>query len=117
MNSQLMIKSHQSDASSWWSLPTRQALTLRIGAGGRELKVRQGRLWITATAPAGQPSADVWLSVDETVRLPAGCQVVMEAWPDARFELLVPPMAALCPVSHLRTVFLGVNGPCALRQV
>ncbi|MES2887567.1 MAG: DUF2917 domain-containing protein [Pseudomonadota bacterium] len=94
MNHPLMTKSQQSDASSWWSLPSHQALTLRIGAGARELKVRRGRLWLTATVRAGQPSADIWLSAGEWVRLPAGCRVVIEAWPEAHFELLVPPMAA-----------------------
>ena len=93
MNSPLMLKSQQFDATSMWCLPRHQALTLRLGAGGRELKVRQGRLWITATGRAGQTPPDLWLSAGEWVRLPAGCRVVIEAWPEAHFELLVPPVA------------------------
>jgi hypothetical protein len=36
---------------------------------------------------------DVWLLAGESLELPAGLTVVIEAWPSARFQLLVPPKA------------------------
>ena len=97
METQLMRNMQQSDASSVWSVPAGQAITLRIGRGGREFKVREGRAWLTLTARRNSDSAlpsDIWVSAGERVYLPAGCRVVIEGWPEARFELLVPPLAA-----------------------
>ncbi len=96
METQLMRNMQQSDASSVWSLPAGEAITLRIGRGGREFKVREGRAWLTLTARRGNSllPSDIWVSAGERVFLPAGCQVVIEGWPEARFELLEPPLTA-----------------------
>lgn len=91
MESQLMTKMHQCDASTAWHLPQHKAITLRIGSGGRLIQVRHGRLWLTFTGRLGHPPADQWLSADERLHLPAGSTVVVEGWPQAHFELLVPP--------------------------
>lgn len=73
-----------------------------------ELQVVEGRLWVTSSNEAGDtphwwsglqlteggdtPDAhdvlDHWLGAGETLVLPAGTRVVLEAWPTARFLLL-----------------------------
>lgn len=68
-------------------------MTLRIGPGPRVLQVREGRLWLTSPGSADELSMDVWMLSGESVELPDGLAVVLEAWPSARFELLVPPKA------------------------
>lgn len=57
------------------------------------LQVCEGRLWLTTSGTAHRASMDVWLVPGDSVALPAGLTVVMEAWPSARFQLLVPPAA------------------------
>ena len=50
------------------------------------LEVAEGRLWIAHTGRAGRAAADVVLREGETLRLQAGDRLVMEGWPQARFE-------------------------------
>ncbi len=90
MNAEFMNKVHQSDATAW-SLPQGRSLTLRVGPGARAIQVLEGRLWLTSPGNARDASIDVWLVAGDTLELPAGLEVVMEAWPKARFCLLVPP--------------------------
>ena len=68
-------------------------MTVPIGPGPRVLQVVDGRLWLTAPGTVDEPSTDFWLVAGESLELPEGVSVVMEAWSDTRFELLVPPKA------------------------
>lgn len=63
-----------------------QALTLSAARSPRRLVVTHGRLWLTT---AGD-EADHWLGAGEGMTLPAGREAVVEAWPDAAFQLLQP---------------------------
>ena len=63
-----------------------QALTLAAARTPRRLVVIGGRLWLTV---AGQAD-DHWLRAGEGLTLAAGQSVVVEAWPEASFQLLQP---------------------------
>ena len=78
---------------SLWSVSQGEALSLSIGPGSRELSVTQGRLWLTLRGELEEPAEDHWLEPGQSVHLPSGSRVVMEAWPQAQFQLLVPPSA------------------------
>ena len=67
-----------------------QALTLQAAAMPRRLVVTQGRLWLTV---AGE-GEDHWLGAGDGLTLRAGCAAVVEAWPQAAFQLLQPAPAA-----------------------
>lgn len=92
MNQEFMQKVQRSSGSVW-SLPARESITLRVGPGPRVVQVCEGRLWLTSAGTADEASMDVWLVAGDSLELPAGLKVVMEAWPNARFQLLVPPRA------------------------
>ena len=57
------------------------------------LRVCEGRLWLTTAGTADEAATDLWLEPGEEVELASGLEVVMEAWPTARYQLLVPPSA------------------------
>lgn len=76
---------------SVWSVSQGEAMSLSIGPGLRELSVTEGRLWLTLRGELDQPAEDYWLESGQSVQLPSGSRVVMEAWPQAQFQLLVPP--------------------------
>jgi hypothetical protein len=97
MNTRYMQKVQRS-GDSVWSLPARASTTLRVGPGPRVVQVCEGRLWVTATGTRDAEPVDVWLAAGDTLDLPDGLTVVVEAWPSARFQLLVPPQA--CDRSH-----------------
>ena len=63
-----------------------QALTLAASRGPRRLVVTSGRLWLTVAGGTD----DHWLHIGEHLTLPAGAEVVAEAWPEASFQLLQP---------------------------
>jgi len=86
---------HPAYAGTAWELGQGQALSLPIGPGARELRVLEGRVWLTRGGRADRPAQDVWLAAGEAIILGSGEQVVLESWPSARFQLLVPPLA--CP--------------------
>ncbi len=93
MNTEVMNKTQQSDAASW-ALAQGQALTLPIGPGDRLLRVSEGRVW--ATRLHGEPGllpADAWLEPGDSLQVESGAVLVVEGWPAARFQLLVPPRA------------------------
>ena len=96
MNSTLMRKSQRS-GDSIWSLPARTSRTLRVGPGARVLQVQDGRLWLTTSGTADEAATDLWLEAGESVELGDGLEVVMEAWPTARYQLMVPPSACRAP--------------------
>lgn len=85
------IQSTHDDAA--WSLDAGEAMRLPIGPGRRELRVLEGRIWITQQGLPDMPSHDYWLQSGEALDLPSGAELVVEAWPTARFQLLVPPQA------------------------
>lgn len=78
-----------------WSLSHGEALSLTIGPGQRELSVAEGRLWLTREGNADTAAEDIWLLPGQSVQLASGSRIVVEAWPVAQFQLLVPPSA--CP--------------------
>ena len=92
MNSTLMRKSQRSGDSTW-ALPVQTPRTLRVGPGPRVLQVQEGRLWLTTAGTADEAATDLWLEAGESVDLAHGLEVVMEAWPAARYQLMVPPSA------------------------
>jgi ferric-dicitrate binding protein FerR (iron transport regulator) len=63
-----------------------QALTLDATRAPRRLVVTSGRLWLTVTGGCD----DHWLAAGEGLTLAAGQQAVVEAWPQASFQLLQP---------------------------
>jgi hypothetical protein len=63
-----------------------QALTLAATRAPRRLVVTSGRLWLTVTGGCD----DHWLAAGEGLTLAAGEQIVVEAWPQASFQLLQP---------------------------
>lgn len=78
-----------SQSQSLWTLSQGEALSLDIGPGERELSVAQGRLWLTQAGSL----EDLWLEPGQSVQLAGGARVVVEGWPQAQFQLLVPPSA------------------------
>jgi hypothetical protein len=86
-----------SDARFLTHLRPGQALTLAPAREPRRLRVCSGRLWLTWAGSA----EDHWLHAGQALTLPAGCAVVAEAWPEARFELLLAPQPARPPSCQL----------------
>ena len=82
------MNDEQANPSSW-HVEKGEALSLSIGPGARALLVVQGRVWLTQSGCSG----DLWLQAGQSVELDAGQEVLIEAWPEAQFQLLVPPCA------------------------
>ncbi|WP_310384898.1 DUF2917 domain-containing protein [Roseateles sp.] len=82
-----------SHSQALWFLAPGEALSLEIGPGARELAVAKGRVWLTRQGRVQTPAEDEWLEAGQSVALAAGSRVVLEAWPQAAFQLLVPPAA------------------------
>lgn len=74
-------------------LSSGQALTLAATRGPRHLVVVSGRLWLTIAGGAD----DHWLSAGEGLTLARGQEAVVEAWPEAAFQLLQPAAARRPP--------------------
>jgi len=114
-----------SNQQALWRLEPGQALSFKIGPGARELQVTAGRVWLTeANGQVSDPSAetksqlpaDVWLHAGESLRLSSGTQVLLEGWPTAQFQLLVPPCPELGGQQHrLATTGRGQQG--AIRRL
>jgi hypothetical protein len=83
-----------SNTQSVWHLDGGRALTLAGGAEARHLAVARGRVWLTLSGTATEPAEDQWLEAGEAVALAPGQTAVLEGWPAADFELLVPPTSA-----------------------
>lgn len=83
-----------SDAQSVWHLDGGRALTLAGGGESRRLAVARGRVWLTLSGTADEPAEDQWLEAGQAVALAPGQTAVLEGWPAADFELLVPPASA-----------------------
>lgn len=80
-------------AAADWALADQAVRALRIGPGPRALRVEAGCLWLTANGRPGRPAADHVLQAGDSLWLPAGIEVLIEAWGAARFSLRVPPAA------------------------
>ena len=82
------------DSAALWRLSPGQTVALPAARSARWLRLREGRLWVTAqgrsTAP---PPDDWWLAAGESLRLPPGTPLLAEGWPAASFELLEEPQA------------------------
>ena len=76
-----------SEQQAMWSVEKGEALSLAIGPGARALNVVRGRVWITQRGRG----EDLWLDAGQSVQLDEGEELLIEAWPDAQFQLLVPP--------------------------
>lgn len=85
------MKNVQESADAVWLLGRGASMTLRIGPGPRILQVLQGRLWVTTSGTRKEAATDVWLEPGEALELAHGLALVVEGWPQARFQLLVPP--------------------------
>lgn len=85
----------QAPDAATWSLAAGHARRLNIGPGARWLRVCAGRLWITRMQAdsAARQLEDVWLQAGDSLAVESGEQLLVEAGPSARFQLLVPPQA------------------------
>ena len=83
-----------SDAQSTWHLDGGRALTLEAGAEARRLSVARGRVWLTLSGTTDEPAEDTWLDAGQSVALAPGQAAVLEGWPAADFQVLVPPAAS-----------------------
>ncbi len=83
---------HSAGSKDAWHLARQQVRRMTIGPGPRRLQVQSGCLWLTIDR-AGDAAEDVWLTPGDSVELPTGARLLLEAWPEARFDLLVPPTA------------------------
>jgi len=80
-----------SSGPALWQLQAGQAMAFTVGPGPRELLVTAGRVWLTRPAKSGEMPEDIWLEPGSSLRLVSGEEVLLEAWPSAQFQLLVPP--------------------------
>ncbi|MFG6432822.1 DUF2917 domain-containing protein [Roseateles sp. LYH14W] len=96
-----------SDAQSVWHLAGGRALTLAGAAEARRLSVARGRVWLTLSGTTDAPAEDKWLEAGEALALAPGQTAVLEGWPAAEFELLVPPTSAAASRGFLGRRFLG----------
>ena len=96
-----------SDAQSTWHLDGGRALTLAGGAEMRRLSVARGRVWLTLSGTPERPAEDCWLEAGQAVALAPGQTAVLEGWPAADFEVLVPPTSAAAGGGLLGRRLLG----------
>ena len=94
----------QFSAPAPWELARGEALSLDIGPGARELSVTEGRVWLTQSGVL----EDLWLSPGQSVLLASGARVVVEGYPAAKFQLLVPPAA--CRVQRRKASAAPASG-------
>jgi len=95
------------DAQSVWHLDGGRAMTLAGGAEARRLSVARGRVWLTVSGTADEPAKDQWLEAGEAMALAPGQTAVLEGWPAADFELLVPPTSAAANRGFFGRRFFG----------
>ena len=87
------MRDQQQFSDAYWSVGAGQVRTLRIGPGMRVLRVAEGPLWLTVSGTPDDPPQDLWLEGGEAVLLDSGAEIVVEGWPAASFQLIVPPQA------------------------
>lgn len=84
-----MIDGQQSPAAEWRLAPG-EACSWRA-PGPHVLQVVEGRLWLARTRHGERAAEDVVLAAGEALRLDAGDRLVLEGWPQARFEFKLAP--------------------------
>jgi hypothetical protein len=92
MDTSLMTQAQESDVQ--WELPEGAALRLSATPAPRVLAVTAGRVWLTSSSAGADSAPDVWLEAGETARVAPDDEVVLEAWPRARFTVLESPAAS-----------------------
>jgi hypothetical protein len=95
------MRDQQQLAGALWSVGVGQVRTLHIGPGVRLLRVAEGPLWLTVSGTPDDPPQDLWLQAGEAVLLDSGAEIVVEGWPAASFQLIVPPQACSGQASAL----------------
>jgi Protein of unknown function (DUF2917) len=100
MDTSLMTQPQESDVQ--WNLSEGTALRLSAAPTPRVLAVTAGRVWLTSSSAAADPAPDVWLAAGESARVAPDDEVVLEAWPRARFTLLESPAASPRRLSSAR---------------
>ncbi|MCY4755387.1 DUF2917 domain-containing protein [Pelomonas aquatica] len=96
-----------SDAQSTWHLDGGRAMTLAGSGEARRLAVARGRVWLTLSGTAEAPAEDQWLEAGEALALAPGQTAVLEGWPAADFQLLLPPVSAAAGRGLLGRRFFG----------
>ena len=100
MSPSLMSYSQQSTASEE-TLLQGSARRLIADRNLRCLRVTEGRLWLTSSAQSDDEiPGDFWLKAGDVLILSPGQEVVIEAWPSARFALA--PVKVLSASSSAR---------------
>jgi hypothetical protein len=92
MDTLFMTQAQQSEGQ--WLLGGGQAVTLDAAPVSRVIAVTAGRVWLTRSADGDVQAPDVWLAAGESAALEPGEEVVLEAWPHARFAVLESSAAA-----------------------
>ena len=87
------MRDEQQLTGALWSVGAGQVRTLRIGPGMRLLRVAEGPLWLTVAGTPDDPPQDLWLQRGDAALSDSGREIVVEGWPPASFELIVPPQA------------------------
>ena len=59
----------------------------------REVPVGDGFIGIIDSRAMDRQLEDLWLQAGDSLAVESGEQLLVEAWPSARFQLLVPPQA------------------------
>jgi len=90
-----------------WSVGAGQVRTLRIGPGVRMLRVAEGPLWLTLSGTPDDPPLDLWLQGGDAVMLDSGSEIVVEGWPSASFQLIVPPQGCASATARVNAWISG----------
>jgi Protein of unknown function (DUF2917) len=96
---------HESQHHGLWALPPGEALSLAPAAVARQIVACRGRVWLTLDGSRGAAVQDHWLRPGEAFTVPAGRRAVLEGWPEASVQVLLPPpvVAAQSPVASKST--------------
>lgn len=106
---------HSLEAPALWALPPGQALSLQPASVARQVVACRGRVWLTLDGGPAAAAQDHWLRPGEAFTVPAGQRAVLEGWPAASVQVLLPPpaLAAQSPVASKSTQAksAGVRAP------
>lgn len=86
---------HESQHHGLWTLPRGEALSLAPAAVPRQVVACRGQVWLTLDGSPEAGAQDHWLRPGEAFTVPAGQRAVLEGWPEASVQVLLPPPAAL----------------------
>jgi hypothetical protein len=84
---------HSLEAPALWALPPGQALSLQPASVARQVVACRGRVWLTLDGGPAAAAQDHWLRPGEAFTVPAGQRAVLEGWPAASVQVLLPPPA------------------------